>query len=228
MATGIITLDQFIQNHPSGTTVASPENAFAGQCVSLVRQILLQVYGFNGGKLGDAVDFASVVSQAKLATVGLKWLPGDTNFQDGDILVWGDDPGTWTSKYGHIAAWYQGKLYNQNWNNSLKISFNNFFAPGYLGRYTKEEPVPTKQNVIDQFRAFQGSDPTQEQIDYYVTKPWSRLNEDLLVWNRDRRVEQASTIDGLNKMIAVKDKQIADLSKTTKPSELKPGTYIVR
>lgn len=144
----MITFPQFVQQNPAGKTVASPEGTWAGQCVSLVRQMLLQIYGFNQGPMGDAVDFASAANQAKLATIGLTWKT-DTNFQDGDILVWGDDIGAWTGPNGHIGSWYQGQMYNQNYGNTLKISFNKFFPQGYLGRYTKGSDMV--QNTDDEY-----------------------------------------------------------------------------
>ena len=51
-------VDQFVTNN-TGKVLSTPEGTFAGQCVSLARQYLWQVYGILGGAWGDAVAYRS-------------------------------------------------------------------------------------------------------------------------------------------------------------------------
>ena len=48
-----------------------------------------------------------------MAANGFSWNT-DHNFENGDILVWGD--GAQTSSYGHIGIYYEGQVWQQNFN----------------------------------------------------------------------------------------------------------------
>lgn len=123
-----------------GKTVANAAGTFAGECVSLVSQFLLQVHGITSGAWGNAVDYRSGGSGgAQLAARGFVWR-NDQSFQNGDILVWG--AGTYTSGYGHIGIWYNGKSFDQNsgWHRDVGVrqsGYSQFWSQGYLGYWRK-------------------------------------------------------------------------------------------
>ena len=102
---------------------------YQGQCVSYDRQYCEAVLNIQTGAWGNAIDWWNNPKVLQY----FDQITGEQNRRDGDILVWGDDPGTWTGEYGHIGIAYGGKILNQNFANSLKVSVNNFFSPGYLG-----------------------------------------------------------------------------------------------
>lgn len=131
----MITYKEFKKKYPPGSSVASPEGTFKGQCVSLVRQYMLQVDGFKSGPLGDA-------AQIPYNPTFLKAYEKVKKRQVGDLMFWGNDAGTWTGPAGHTAIYDGGStMYNQNYNNSLKVSFNTLFTPGFIGYYRKKETM---------------------------------------------------------------------------------------
>jgi hypothetical protein len=120
------------------------DGGFLGECVSEVNQYCWRVLNVPAGSWGHAVDWwtnSNVLEYFDQVKDGSR--------QDGDILVWGDDKGSWTGQYGHIAISYKGKLLNQNWGNSRKVSINDFFSDGYLGalRLKGVTVKPTNQQV---------------------------------------------------------------------------------
>lgn len=104
------------------------DGGFLGECVSEINQYCWRVLDVPAGSWGDAVDWwtnSTVLTYFDQVTDGSR--------KDGDILVWGDDPGTFTGRYGHIAISYGGKILNQNYGNNRKVTINGFFTGGYLG-----------------------------------------------------------------------------------------------
>lgn len=108
----------------SNTNLGDP--AYAGQCVSYVRLYMEEVLGIKTAVWGHAVNYWTHASV--LAHFDKVQTP-----QDGDIVVWGDDPGNWTTEYGHIAIWYKGQILNQNFGGNLKVTINSHFTQGLLG-----------------------------------------------------------------------------------------------
>ena len=103
----------FVSN-TSGKTIANPDGSYSGECVSLVRQYLEQVFNIRTGPWGNAVDYRSGGTGGnQLAARGFTWHT-DRNFQDGDILVFGQNSQAQTSSLGHIGIWSGGRLYDQN------------------------------------------------------------------------------------------------------------------
>lgn len=129
-----MTLEEF-KNQTLNKTYGNPppllipnSGSYQGQCVSYVRQYIEGVFGIKTRPWGNAIDWwnnSKVQKYFEQITDGPR--------KDGDLLVWGDDSGTWTGEYGHIAISYQGRLLNQNWLDSRKVTINDFFQPGYLG-----------------------------------------------------------------------------------------------
>lgn len=190
----MISFPVFVQQNPVGKTVSTPVNTYSGECVSLIRQILLQVHGVDFGAIGHAVAYANTANQARLATLGFVW-KADTNFQDGDILVWGDDAGSWTGVYGHISSFYQGKLYNQNYGGNGKISFNNFFPQGYLGRYTKGDDMTTRETLEKIWAGFLDRPPMDSEYKEFVGRPLESILH--TAWASP---EFKTRMDGMRKM----------------------------
>jgi len=123
-------LDSFYAKYPSGSRVDTDgvPKSQPYQCVDLTKIYLNLVFGMPVQAYGDARQYwdnPKILAKFDRITDGSK--------QDGDILVWGDDKGNWTGVAGHIAIWYKGKIYNQNYNGSGRISLNNFFPNGYIG-----------------------------------------------------------------------------------------------
>lgn len=190
MAQGI-TLESFKQqtlNKTYGTPppilVANSGN-FKGQCVSYVRQYCEAVLGIKTSVWGHAIDWWT----NPLVLKHFDKVTGAENRKDGDILVWGDDPGNWTSQYGHDAISYGGKILNQNYGNSLKVTVNDFFPQGYVGalrlkggnvdKITKEQEITcsimqtgSKPGKNYDYR-FTGKDLTQTNLDAML-QFWSR------------------------------------------------------
>ncbi|MDW5612029.1 Ig-like domain-containing protein [Mycolicibacterium sp. D5.8-2] len=129
----------FVSNN-YGKTVANAQGTYAGECVSLVSQFLRQVHNITTAAWGNAVDYrAGGTGGAQLAARGFTWHT-DKNFQNGDILVWGG--GTYTTSYGHIGIWHNGKTFDQNsgWHRDVgerQSGYSQFFSQGYLGYWRK-------------------------------------------------------------------------------------------
>lgn len=139
-------LDQFY-NSTIGHAFGNYNGGYVGQCVSGAEQLLMHVYGLICGAWGNAVDYSPVhvvgddptlgtVAVARLQAAGFVWST-DQNFEDGDILVWGNDPGNWTGPYGHIGYWYHGRLISQNYDADPNFTSQAFFPEGYRGHWRK-------------------------------------------------------------------------------------------
>lgn len=123
--------------HYQGQTLANSSGGYSGECVSLISRLLEEVYGVDHGAWGNAIDYqAGGTGGQQMAANGFDWNT-DTNFQNGDIVVWGH--GQHTSAYGHIGIYWDGQIWHQNWDSgngmdrSLHtIDFNNDID-AYLG-----------------------------------------------------------------------------------------------
>lgn len=127
-------VDSFVARN-TGRELANAQGTYPGQCVSLVSQYLLQVYGITTGAWGNAVDYrAGGTGGNHLSASGFAW-SSDKTFRNGDILVWG--AGAYTSGLGHIAVWYNGKIFDQNYAGRMTAGLDSFFTYGYLGHWRK-------------------------------------------------------------------------------------------
>jgi len=138
---------------------------FIGQCVSYCRQYMEAVLGVKSEVYGNAVDWWT---NPKVLALFDRIPKGQE--RDGDIAVWGDDPGSFTGKEGHDGIWYKGKILNQNYNGSLKVSINDFFPQGYLGALRlKGGNMPdyfgSKEELAWSYRDIYGSEPSKKWID---------------------------------------------------------------
>ena len=124
-------------NHYAGQTLANSNGSYPGQCVSAIAILLEEVYGVDHGAWGNAIDYQAGGSGGQqMAANGFSW-GTDTNFKNGDIVVWGD--GANTSAYGHIGIYWDGQIWHQNWDSGSgmdqslhAIDFNNDID-AYLG-----------------------------------------------------------------------------------------------
>lgn len=143
-ASAAMSLDQFVAES-QGKEWANVQGTYSGECVSLISQYLFKVYDISTGKWGNAVDYrAGGTGGNQLASRGFSW-SGDQAFQDGDILVWGD--GASTGPEGHVAIWYHGQLFDQNWAGHRYAAFHGFFSSGYLGHWRKATGNPFGSGV---------------------------------------------------------------------------------
>jgi len=138
-----LSLEQF-KNKTMGGSYGNPgTGTYKGQCVSYVRMYMEEVQGVKTRIAGNAVDYwynSWVLSLYDRVPKGQE--------RNGDILVWGNDNGNWTGSAGHIAIRYNpGVMLNQNYGNSLKVSINGFFAPGYLGALRLKAPATPEVKV---------------------------------------------------------------------------------
>jgi hypothetical protein len=136
-------LDAFVAKYNGQSNVANAAGTYPGQCVSLISQYLLQVYGITTGAWGNAVDYQAGGSGGnQMQSRGFVW-HGDQSFQNGDIIVYGASASAGTGSAGHIAIWYNGKLFDQNdgrgtrsFNQNTQtysVGFASFFSGGYIG-----------------------------------------------------------------------------------------------
>jgi YVTN family beta-propeller protein len=63
-------VNNFVKATNTGKPIAAPDGSLPGECVSLIKQYLRQVYGISAGKWGDAIDYQAGVSAAS------SWPPG--------------------------------------------------------------------------------------------------------------------------------------------------------
>jgi len=126
------TLEQF-KNETLGGSYGNPgTNTFVGQCVSYVRKYIEECLDIKTVINGHASNY---YNSAWCAQYFDKVPQGQE--QDGDILCWGD--GTMTGPEGHIAIRYgAGRILNQNYGGSLRVSINNFFPSAYQGALRKK------------------------------------------------------------------------------------------
>lgn len=123
-------VDRFVANN-SGKGLANAAGTYRGECVSLMSQYLLQVYGIRTGAWGNAVDYRrGGTGGTRLAGFGFTWHT-DRAFRNGDILVWS------IGGYGHVAVWYNGKIFDQNYGGRRTAGLDPFFSSGYLGYWRK-------------------------------------------------------------------------------------------
>lgn len=161
----MITLEQF-KNQTLGGSYGNPgTGTFKGQCVSYVRQYMELVLGIKTIVNGHASNYYNSAFMAQ-------YFDKVSDRQDGDILCWGDDPGNWTGKEGHIAISYGGRILNQNFGGSLKVTINDFFPQGYQGalRLKRSEEMATERGVNIVTRLRLGRAPNAVELAGWVGK----------------------------------------------------------
>lgn len=165
----LVSLEQF-KNTTLGNRYGVPgtnntqlgDPAYAGQCVSYIRQYMEKVLGIKTQAWGHAVDYWTNPAV-------LKHFDKVKTPQNGDIIVWGDDPGSWTGVYGHIGIWYKGDILNQNYGGNLKVTINDMFTPGLLG-YLRRKDMLTKNQITHLYRIYYGRAPLDKEISAFVGK----------------------------------------------------------
>lgn len=208
------------------------QGTYIGQCVSYCRQYCEAVLGIKTKAWGNAADWWTNPEVLVL----FDRITGEANRQDGDILVWGDDTGNFTGPAGHDAiAFDGGKILNQNYNNSLRVSVNLFFSPGYLGALRLKGDQMEKVTNESCYNAFNGilmRPPTKYDLDTYVDK-WTlssliallmTTNERTTVFNQWTTGRQAIQ-DEWQKQIVTLTAENEALKKDG--TQLKSGKYIV-
>lgn len=114
-------------------TAAAGEQIGDGQCVALVKKYLADVYGITDAGWGDAIAYKKGGTGGnQLESRGFSW-HADQNFTNGDILVWSPA----SSPQGHVAIWYDGKVFDQNYDGRLTAGSDPFSAYGYEGYWRR-------------------------------------------------------------------------------------------
>lgn len=194
----------------SNTNLGDP--AYAGQCVSYVRLYMEEVLGIKTAVWGHAVSYWTnpkvLVHFDKVA-----------NPQDGDVVVWGDDPGNWTGPEGHIAIWYKGQLLNQNYGGNLRVTINNMFTPGLLG-YLRPKNKGEEMAKIDEEGVRILAATILERVEHFDTTPDLRahIGGDALVkikefWNSPEGKAASIWRRSIRKTLADKDAEIGALKQ---------------
>lgn len=113
-------------------------NGYAGQCASLVRQYLVQVYGYTNKSYGNAKDYINIPN-AHIVKIP----------RDGDLVVYPN-----MSEWGHVGIYYKGKLIDQNPNKvTLHALYNSkqvYIRPNAVtinGKIVKMENPQTYQVI---------------------------------------------------------------------------------
>ena len=75
-------------------------NYYLGQCVSLARRCLVEIYGYENRAYGNAKDFVNLAGGTKVSKA---------NAKNGYLVVY-----PYLGSYGHIGMYYNGKVFNQN------------------------------------------------------------------------------------------------------------------
>jgi len=165
MAIGL-DLDSFAAQTLGGTYGTPPpvmernKGTFKGQCASYCRQYCEAVLAIKSEVWGNAVDWWT---NPKVLALFDRIPKGKE--RDGDIAVWGDDPGSFTGKEGHDGIWYKGRILNQNYNGSLKVSINDFFPQGYLGALRlKGDTMLDGEGAKEVYRATLHREPENDQV----------------------------------------------------------------
>lgn len=108
-----------------------------GQCVTLIKEYLRDVYNVTPGAWGNAIDYSDGGQGGNhLQSNGFTWHT-DQQFQNGDILVWKQDSHFAYLPQGHIALWHNGKIFDQNYAGRLTAGSDPFSGYGYLGHWRK-------------------------------------------------------------------------------------------
>ena len=104
-----------------------PNYKYKGQCVSLIQQLLYNVYNLPFKAYGNAKDWGTNDN----LLINFKRLSSSRQLESGDILVY---PATYSNEYGHLGfIGSDGKYYDQNGIKHLEVGCRN--TP--LSNYTK-------------------------------------------------------------------------------------------
>lgn len=118
-------------DHYEGQGLKNSKGGYQGECVSLISRVLEDVHGVDHDAWGNAIDYQNGgIGGQKMAANGFSWNT-DHNFENGDILVWGD--GAQTSSYGHIGIYYEGQVWQQNFNSDRTLHTYDGLIDAYIG-----------------------------------------------------------------------------------------------
>lgn len=218
------TIEQFKSDTMGGSYGNPGTGTYKGQCVSYVRLYMEEVLNIETAVWGNAVDYWS-------ASEVLALFDKVASPLDGDIVVCGNDAGNWTGPEGHIAIWYQGKLLNQDYGGSLKVSMNPLFTQGLLGYLRKKGGTMAGEitkNDIAQLRVInsevEGYNRTQthrgdfdeKEAAGWVGKSWKDFVQtkwEQGAWYKELKGKWAAVYDrepAYKKQIADLEKQLAE------------------
>ncbi len=88
-----------------------------GECVTLIKQFVSEVFSITPGAWGNAINYAQGAGTGgqQLAAIGFTWHT-DRSFQDGDIIVWHswlyDTSVGKVVDYGHVGVYYQKQIFD--------------------------------------------------------------------------------------------------------------------
>lgn len=122
-------LKQFVDDR-IGRSLLSWNNTSKGQCVTISEAFFNSLYGLVLTGQTDAYTYApGRLAGNQISEAGFSWHT-DRNFKDGDIIVMDRDA---KMTYGHVAMYYQGKLFESNVNGRMTAGLDPVYLPNYLG-----------------------------------------------------------------------------------------------
>ena len=118
-------------DHYEGQGLKNSKGGYQGECVSLIPEFFEDPHGVDHDAWGNAIDYQNGgIGGQKMAANGFSWNT-DHNFENGDILVWGD--GAQTSSYGHIGIYYEGQVWQQNFDGDRTLHTYDGLIDAYIG-----------------------------------------------------------------------------------------------
>jgi len=180
-----------------GNPTADPNNAFSGQCVSLIQQYLNKVYGIAWTPRGDAKDWGTNANV-------LSYFDRVNTIQPGDIVTYPAVPG---NPFGHIAiALGGGQMLEQNGRIAKKVTVSPLRGGQIAilrrkGTGGNNMEVETLRSIAEARRKLLGRVLNAAGVDTGKIEP-------------DNGVDEAiANIDAKNKAITTLQKQFADATK---------------
>jgi len=203
-------MDQFATKYLN-KSVANSRGTFKGECVSLIHIYCQEVFGLDMKSVyGHAVDYWD--NPSPLIKEKFTFIPKDQPRKDGDIIVWGDDTGTFTGVYGHIAIAYKGQILNQNYNNNRIVTINSMFNPGLRGylRYKGVTMLTSKTQLNNMYTAvLERSRGAGEAENVYLNKDSGFVFDDLYKSAERAKMltRKAETLKSLNDRVKVAEQK---------------------
>lgn len=175
-------LEQFKQWAIGQGQVANPNGTFAGECVSLVQNLLYKVHGIPYQARGNAKDWATNANV-------LSYFDKVSSPQAGDIGVSG---ATKTNPYGHIWIYLSPtQALEQNGRVALRVTVNPpLFAPIAILRRKGTGNMPTKvdtalNRIIHTELEGWNLDATHAgKSDNLIVPAWNGRNVEDMIWEK--------------------------------------------
>lgn len=195
-------VDEFVARY-KGKTLGYPEGSYVGECLSLVKVFMKEVFGFNPPASGcNGARCYWEKFPDPLPQYFDKVVNGPTDVPKvGDIPVWNANAG---GGFGHISIFLSGDVnaftsFDQNWSgkqaHKQEHNYNNIF--GWLRpKLTQESPPepPESTKRAEYKAAYQiarpNADPSSNELDWRVEQNWHPVDVGRDVLKGDTRARE--------------------------------------